>query len=508
MKRKKERRRWPREIFPRSEVGIVYPHSDEDELGSGPKDRGDTLLVDVLNWTESGLLFESHVPFKVGSLLGMLIRLPHKKVWIPFKARVVRVDKSPNKRDYYCLGVELHRERQPENLLMNSMTPKHIQAGQRLIREGDEQNTLYGTHQGPCLAKLDKEGIEDPTARLRLGDIVWGIAPFSGWPNTTNVDAETHVQFRSTGKAPCDALSEDCPNFQNLLTDLVSHRFSEANVTADRTVGKYVVNEMIARGGWSIVYKGMHVDLNMPVAIKMLKHDMAMDPDFSEKFRYEAKTIARLKHQNIVRVYDIEELYRTIFIVMEYLEGTSLDHILEKTPKLSPSRTLAILLQVCRALGYAHRQGIVHQDVKPGNIFVEANDRAKIVDFGLACPRGASDSNLPGTLYYMAPEQIEGEAADERTDIYCMGITAFEMITGQRPFPEDEITRVMDLHLHEDIPDPRTLVPDLPDELRSFIVRATQRNPAARHGSMLQAFLDLEPLAEKMGLLRFPKTVY
>ncbi len=422
MKRKKERRKSPREILPRSEVGIVYPQYDEDELDAAPKDRRDTLLVDVLNWSESGFLFESHVPFKVGSLLDMRIRLPHKKVWIPFRGRVVWVDKSPNKRNNYRLGVELHRERQP-------------------------------------------------------------------------------------GKAQFDAPREDCPDLQNFLTDLVTHRFSKESVTADRTVGKYVVNEIIAEGGWSIVYKGTHKTLNMPVAIKMLKHDMAMDPDFSERFRYEAKTIARLKHENIVRIYDIEELCRTIFIIMEYLEGSPLDHILEKMPKLPLSRALAILLQVCAALGYAHKRGIVHQDIKPGNIFIQANDRTKIVDFGLACPRGAWDPNLPGTLFYMAPEQIEGESVDERTDIYCLGITAFEMITGQRPFPKDEITKVMDLHLHEDVPDARTLIPDLPDELHSFIMRATQRNPAARHRSMSQALHDLEPLAEKMGLSGFLKTV-
>jgi serine/threonine protein kinase len=227
---------------------------------------------------------------------------------------------------------------------------------------------------------------------------------------------------------------------------------------------------------------------------------MAMDPDFSEKFRYEAKTIARLNHENIVKVYDIEEFYRTIFIIMEYLEGVSLDSILERMPRLPLPRVLDILLQVCAGLEYAHEQDIVHQDIKPGNIFIQRNNRAKIVDFGLACPPGTIDCGLPGTLFYMAPEQIDGETMNERTDIYSLGITAFEMICGQRPFPEDDMVKLMDPDLRGDVPDPRTLVPDLPDELHNFIMHATQRDSGARYKSMSQVIDDLEPLAEKMGV--------
>ncbi|HID30742.1 MAG TPA: PilZ domain-containing protein, partial [Desulfobacterales bacterium] len=121
MKKQEERRKWPREILPRPEVGIVYPQHDEDVSESAHRDRQDSLMVDVLNWSESGLLFESKRPFKVGSLLGMRIRLPHKEVWIPFKARVVRIDESPNKKDYYRLAVELHHERPPENFPTNKI---------------------------------------------------------------------------------------------------------------------------------------------------------------------------------------------------------------------------------------------------------------------------------------------------------------------------------------------------------------------------------------------------
>jgi serine/threonine protein kinase len=243
----------------------------------------------------------------------------------------------------------------------------------------------------------------------------------------------------------------------------------------------------------------------MPVAIKMLKHDMAMDPIFSEKFRKEAKTIAQLNHQNIVKVYDIEELYRTIFIIMEYLDGVPLDHILERIQRLPLSRALDILMQTCAGLAYAHEHGIVHQDIKPANIFVQPDDQVKIVDFGLACSPGDIDCSLRGTIFYASPEAIDGEPVDERADIYALGITAFEMITGHRPFPEDNITKMINSRLNDDIPDPRTFIPDLPDELYKFIIRATQRNPADRYKNISQPLLDLEPLAGKLNVKRQPR---
>jgi serine/threonine protein kinase len=185
---------------------------------------------------------------------------------------------------------------------------------------------------------------------------------------------------------------------------------------------------------------------------------------------------------------------------MEYLEGVPLDYILYKMPKLSISKVVDILLQVCNGLNYAHEQGIVHQDIKPANIFIQADERAKIVDFDLSCPPGSVDCTLPGTVYYMSPEQIEGESVDERTDIYSLGIMVYEMVTGRRPYPEDDLAKLMALHVTEDVPDPRNLVPDLPDELSYFIKRATQRDPAARFKSIWEIVRDLQPFADKVGV--------
>ncbi|MDY6839509.1 MAG: HDOD domain-containing protein [Thermodesulfobacteriota bacterium] len=286
---------------------------------------------------------------------------------------------------------------------------------------------------------------------------------------------------------------------QKHIMERGTNRFFSSQLSADTTVGKYVISEIIGRGGWGIVYKGIHTGLNIPVAIKMLKYDLARDPDFLEQFQSEAKIMAYLNHESIVRVYDIEKHYKTIFIIMEYLKGVSLKYILKKQ-RLPLSKVLNNLLQVCAGLAYAHERGIVHRDIHPGNVFVQPNDRVKIVDFGLACLPGVEEGPLEGSMFYMSPEQIEGKFVDERSDIYSLGITAYEMITGRKPFPGEDIHKLIDFHLYKDVPDPRTFIPDLPDELHNFIMRATQKDTVQRYQNISQIINDLKSLAKKVGV--------
>jgi serine/threonine protein kinase len=237
----------------------------------------------------------------------------------------------------------------------------------------------------------------------------------------------------------------------------------------------------------------------MPVAIKMMKHDLAMETDFIINFRNEAKTIAKFNHENIVKVYDIEERYQTLFIVMEHLEGMSLRKALQKMLRLSAKQVVSYLLQVSAGLAYAHEHGIVHQDIKPGNIFILPDEKIKILDFGLACPCG-SENLLTGTPFYMSPEQIDCIPVDERTDIYGLGITAYEMLTGQRPFPEEDAWAVMAMHIKMDIPNPSALVSNIPDGLCNFILKACARDLTERYQNMTQVMADLNPLAEELDL--------
>jgi serine/threonine protein kinase len=237
----------------------------------------------------------------------------------------------------------------------------------------------------------------------------------------------------------------------------------------------------------------------MPVAVKMMKHDMAMRSDFIQNFRNEAKTIAQFIHENIVHVFDFEERFQTLFIVMEPLEGMSLKVLLKRMLKLPPPRVVDYLLQISAGLHYAHAKNVVHQDIKPGNIFILPNDKIKILDFGLACPCG-SENFLTGTPFYMSPEQIDCLPVDVRTDIFALGLTAYEMLTGQRPFLEEDAWEVMDLRLKQDIPDPAEIVPDLPEALRKFILKACAREMSARYQDVGEIIEDLKPLANELGI--------
>jgi len=177
---------------------------------------------------------------------------------------------------------------------------------------------------------------------------------------------------------------------------------------------------------------------------------------------------------------------------------------LERTPRLPLARVVDILMQVGAGLAYAHEKGIVHEDIKPANVFIQPVERAKIVDFGLSLPPGTAAFTVSESAPYMAPEQIKGEPMDARSDIYALGIMAYEMVAGQRPYAEDDISKLLDMHVLEDVPDPRGVVPDLPDELCHFIRRATERDRTARFKSAWEALRTLQPLADKIGVTRAP----
>jgi eukaryotic-like serine/threonine-protein kinase len=268
---------------------------------------------------------------------------------------------------------------------------------------------------------VHKDGLDHKIAQLKKSDLAGEMAVLTGEPRCANVDALTRAKVWKLDKDHFEAVADRNSDLRVFLTELVTKRFETSSVTRDRVVGKYVIKKKLGMGGWSIVYYGEHALLKMPVAIKMLKHDMAMEPTFQAKFKNEAHLIAGMVHPNIVRVYDIDEMYRTSFIIMEYLEGRSLRSLMDHMGALRPDIAAHYLVQVLNGLSYAHNKGIVHQDIKPANIFVLPDESVKILDFGLACPPGTEDFSLAGTVYYASPEQIEGYPVDVRSDLYALG---------------------------------------------------------------------------------------
>jgi serine/threonine protein kinase len=185
---------------------------------------------------------------------------------------------------------------------------------------------------------------------------------------------------------------------------------------------------------------------------------------------------------------------------MEHVNGESLTTMIQRLRTLPPLLVADYLAQICSALAYAHQRGIIHRDINPSNIIVQANDQVKVLDFGLACPEGTEDFENSGTAHYMAPEQIDGDPVTACTDIYALGVTAYEMVTGKRPFQAENLQGLLELHLTRDIPDPAEIVPQLPDELRSFIMQAGRCDPGQRYQDVDQALQALAPLIQRSGL--------
>jgi serine/threonine protein kinase len=334
------------------------------------------------------------------------------------------------------------------------------------------------------------------------GDIVGGLGILTGEPRRAHVEAETDMDLWVMTRKQFDEMTEKDPDLLAFVTELMADRFDSRRPTAYRTIGKYVTTDIIGRGGFSIVYKGFHGVLKTPVVIKMMRHHMALYPDFFENFSNEAKTIASLDHKNIVRVYDFDERYRTLFIIMEYVKGDLLRELIDHLGAIPPRLAAHFLVQLCEALGYAHDRGIVHRDVHPSNVVVQSDNTLKILDFGLACPPGTEDVTGMGTPYYMAPEQIEGAPLDARTDVYAVGVTAFEMLTGKRPFPEESLEQLLKLHRTRDIADPKRVDPHIPEALRRFILTCGRRDPDRRYPSMAHALADLAAFSSSGGLHR------
>ena len=264
---------------------------------------------------------------------------------------------------------------------------------------------------------------------------------------------------------------------------------------------RYEVLRRIARGGMAEVFLARDLLLDRPVALKVLFREFAVDPSFVERFRREAQSAANLSHPNIVGVYDSGESSGTYFIVMEYIEGRSLAQIIRDDGPLSPDRAADVATDVASALGFAHRNGVVHRDVKPGNVLISPSGQVKVTDFGIARAVSTQENltqtgTVMGTATYFSPEQARGEPVDPRSDVYSLGIVLYEMLTGQPPFAGDSPVAVAYKHVQETPVPPRQLDPSLPGSLEAITLKALAKNPANRYASADDLAADLRRFRE------------
>ena len=259
-------------------------------------------------------------------------------------------------------------------------------------------------------------------------------------------------------------------------------------------LGKYEVLEELGRGGMGVVYRGWDPQLGRFVAIKMLG-GVDADPAFLQRFAREAQLIAQLQHPNIVTIHDLAEHDGRPFIVMEYLQGISLDAAIRERREYALSQKLQTMIEVCRGLECAHAVGIVHRDIKPANILLTEDGGVKLLDFGIARLAGSTmtrSSDMLGTLAYMSPEAVQGRSVDGRADIFGLGVTLFEWIAGVRPHDGDSMGEVVEAILHTP---PRRLcedVPVCPDELGQLVDRALEKNPERRYQAVKELRYALE----------------
>jgi eukaryotic-like serine/threonine-protein kinase len=252
---------------------------------------------------------------------------------------------------------------------------------------------------------------------------------------------------------------------------------------------RYQVIARIASGGMGEVFRARDSVLDRDVAIKVLHRNLAGDPGFIDRFRREARSAALLSHPNIVAIHDWGSTTSgTYFMVMEFVQGRNVRDLLSATGRLEPQQALEVILQMLAALDHAHRKGIVHRDVKPENVLVTPEGTVKVADFGLAralaeARVSQAPGTVTGTVQYLAPEQIHGEPADPRTDLYALGIVAYELLTGSVPFTGETSVAIAYKHLSETVPAPSRITPAVPPDLDRVVLSATEKDPDLRPAS-------------------------
>ncbi len=276
----------------------------------------------------------------------------------------------------------------------------------------------------------------------------------------------------------------------------------EADEVVGRELGGYRILEHLGRGGMGIVYRALQVSLDRVVALKVLSRELTADPSFVERFLREARAAAALSHPNLVAVYDAGSEAGLSYYSMEFMEGGTLEDRILKAGKIPLLEGLRMLRDAARALRFAEEKGIVHRDVKPGNLMVDSHGIAKLADLGLASEREEVDrregGGIFGTPHFISPEQARGEPVDARSDLYSFGASAYRVLTGQTPFSGKTVREILRAQLKDDPAPPRSLDPSIPAEVEAVVLRCLRKAPAERFESAREVLEALEPVIDRL----------
>ena len=258
---------------------------------------------------------------------------------------------------------------------------------------------------------------------------------------------------------------------------------------------RYEVFQHIGQGGMADVFLAVDTILNRQVAVKILRSELCTDAVSVLRFEREAQAATALSHPNIVEIYDVGEYKGHHYIVMEYVSGKPLKKMIQQRGALLTEEAIDIMIQLTAATAEAHRRGIIHRDIKPQNVIVKSDGSIKMLDFGIALAKGSMQltqaNNVMGSVHYLAPELAKGQSASPQSDIYALGICLFEMLTGDVPFKADQAVQVALMHMHNDMPEVRSINPQIPQSVENIVIRATAKDPDKRYTSCNEMLEDL-----------------
>ena len=391
------------------------------------------------------------------------------------KEDIIDVDVDSTQAFLSGVGIFLDLESEIIEGMAERMALFRYEKGEHLIHKGSAGEYMLLIKRGKIFVVLDDQNIF-----LKKGNVVGEMALLSGHPSKADVIADEETEAFVLYRDDFQQLMKKYNSLASTMTLLLKSRLTGSGEIQE--LGKYKILGQLGEGGMAYVYDAYDPDLERDVAIKALKYEVAT-AEFKQRFRQEAKTIARLKHPHIMHVIEVIEDYATNFIVMEKLEGSDLSNYMKRHGVFSSGHACEILYQVASALQYANDEangGIIHRDVKPANIFIDGNDRVTLTDFGIASTKDDKSVSYEGTVLYMAPELLEEKTIDHRVDIYALGITAYAMLAGKTPFRGATIADVVALHINSEPAAIENYVPDISSGLSEFIQRALIKDPEKR----------------------------
>ena len=525
------RRRWIREELNPPEIGVLYTDNQGFVPGAPVNRQPSMLFVDLLNRGMGGVILRTKWQIDLETEFYLQIHNALEDLWETVKVRAKWANSDPHRPGYAIIGVEFcspeegktPEEQRPSRKIvplpsdyelfmgwelfqaiprtavcavLNELTYTHVKAGYRLLKTGTRIDTCYLIQSGSCIVQVEKKGQLQPVGRLHPGDIAGEVAILDDIPLEAHVDAETDLELWALNRKRFDAVCTEHPELRSFLTTLLTRRFEAANHRLRRMLDPYLITDMIGGGTHSIIFKGIHATLKLPVTIKMLRHELSLEKPLIDPLQKQARRIVALNHPNVARIYQVQHRYRTLFWISEQLSGEPLKSLMARWKNLPLNRVTHFLVQACRGLDHAHRQNIVHCRLSPGNLVITSGVRLKIVDFMIGHREEHLAEEQPGESDYRAPEQLACEAFDHRAEIYALGVVACEMITGNTPAAADKQQQLAD--------HPAFGQTGFPEILKRFVVKACAVDPVDRFGSARQALDHLQALADHYGIPQGP----